>query len=92
MPAHVDAAGSPPRHAWPDHSSPEALADDERIGLDERVALLRRWQYDAAELDVAEEEGMTGGEASLLDRVVAALHRLTGGFDCEAGPPTKHGT
>lgn len=56
----------------------------------DRIEILCRWVYDAAELSVAEEEGMTGGEASNLGAVVAALHQATGGFDEKHCGPTKH--
>jgi hypothetical protein len=43
-----------------------------------KIDILRRWEYDARELQVADAEGMQGGERAdaLLDRVVAALHEL----------------
>jgi hypothetical protein len=51
---------------------------------------LCRWTYDATELAVAEEEGMNGGEASNLHRVLNALVSITGGFNVEHTGPTKH--
>ncbi|HUW80085.1 MAG TPA: hypothetical protein VMV54_04210 [Acidocella sp.] len=48
------------------------------------------WAYDAAELAVAEEEGMHGGEASNHHDVLNALVSITGGFDAEHIGPTKH--
>jgi len=52
---------------------------------------LRRWEYDARELEVAEDENMAGGPPSQLDRVLAALHRLGVEPDIEHSPPTRQG-
>jgi len=43
---------------------------------DQRRALLEQWERDARNLAVAEEEGMGGGEESLLARVQHALAEL----------------
>jgi len=59
-------------------ATPEEVRDHPRLSLQEKADILRRWEYDARELSVAEEEGMGGGEASLLDRIEAALHALIG--------------
>ena len=69
---------------------PEDVLTWPNIQLPEKIEILCRWAYDAAELAVAEEEGMTGGEASNLGAVIAALHRATGGFSVEHSGPTKH--
>ncbi len=57
-------------------ASPEALLARADLSRSEKLDLLRRWHDDACELAVAEEEGMGGGEPSLLERVSAALARL----------------
>jgi hypothetical protein len=57
--------------------SPEALRDHPDLGLEDKLELLRRWEYDARELSTAEAEGMAGGEVSLLDRIEAVLAELT---------------
>ncbi len=73
-------------------SSPMAVVDDKTLPADLKVKILRRWEYDARELEVAEEEGFpTGPEEGLLDTVLAALHRLGAGPDLEHSPPTKQG-
>ena len=59
-------------------ADPEAVQAHPRLSVAEKVDILRRWEYDARELAVAEEEGMSGGEPLLLDRIEAALHALTG--------------
>jgi hypothetical protein len=71
--------------------TPAALLADPRLSREQKIELMRRWEYDASELSVAEEEGMDDGEPSRLDEVSQALHSLTDGFDVEHSPPTKHG-
>jgi len=46
------------------------------LSREQRLALLEQWERDARALAVAEEEGMTGGEESLLARVQQALASL----------------
>jgi len=70
-------------------SNPEELKAHPGLTNEQKIEILRRWAYDASELAVAEEEGMTGGESSLLARVLEALNALTGGYDAEHSPPTK---
>lgn len=72
-------------------ANPEAVLTHAGLSDDEKIEILRRWEYDASELAVAEEEGMTGGEPAMLGRVLRALESLTGGFDTEHSPPTKQG-
>jgi len=52
---------------------------------------LRHWEYDARELQVADEENMGGGPADKLDEVSNALHDLDADIDIEHSPPTKQG-
>lgn len=69
--------------------TPEQLVAHPALSKTQKIELLRRWEYDAAETDVAREEGMPGGPESLLHRVLNALHELTGGVDVEHTGPTK---
>lgn len=72
--------------------TPEAVADSSELTLEEKVRVLRSWEYDAAEVAVAEEEGMQGVQDGLLQRILLALARLTDGKDVEQVAPTKqHG-
>jgi hypothetical protein len=72
--------------------SPMAIVGDERLASDQKIELLRRWEYDAREMQVADEEGFPAREpGSLLDAILAALHSLGAGPDIEHSPPTKQG-
>lgn len=76
----------PPELAF---ASPEAIVASPRLTRAQKIELLRSREYDAAELAVAEEEGMQGPENDQLPRILNALARLTGGDDAEYVAPTK---
>jgi len=67
----------------------EVVANDE-LTRDQKIEVLRRWEYDARQLEVAEEEaGMAVRRPDMFDRVVQALHALDVKRDAEHTPPTK---
>lgn len=94
-----DAARQPP--SWLDQAlldagsvfaSPEDVLAHPELTAAEKTAVLRAWEYDAAEIAVAEEEGMQGPENDLLRRILLALAALTNGRAVEFVAPTKqHG-
>ena len=57
----------------------------------EKIEILRRWEYDVREVEVAEEENMQGPNGSKLRQVLEALHELGAGPELEHTPPTKQG-
>ena len=60
-------------------TSPEELCESAGLSGEAKIDLLKRWADDARELEVAEAEGMVGGEISLLARILAALNALGNG-------------
>ncbi len=70
---------------------PSDVCDEQSLTRDQKIKILRRWEYDARELQVAEEENMGGGPQDDLDEVLLALHRLDAVVDIEHSPPTKQG-
>ncbi|HTS93774.1 MAG TPA: hypothetical protein VMG55_17305 [Stellaceae bacterium] len=71
---------------------PQDVLDAPGLTHDQRLEILKRWEYDARSLAVAEEEGMAGGEESLLRRVRRAIAALGGDGEAEPiGTATKHG-
>jgi hypothetical protein len=70
---------------------PQDVVNDRRLANDAKIKLLRQWEADARQLAVAEEEGMTGGEESMLNRVRRALRALGAAEQAEHGPTTKLG-
>ena len=72
-------------------ASPQEVLNRSDLPTESKIEILCRWAYDAAELAVAEEEGMGGGESNRIGAVLQALDGLIGGFDSEHVAPTKHG-
>jgi hypothetical protein len=68
----------------------ELLANNE-LSRDQKIEILRRWEYDVRELQVAEEEGMEGPQPVTLDAVLGALRSLGAPADTERSAPTKQG-
>jgi len=61
----------------PQLPDPKLVLEDPSLTREEKIEKLRRWSYDARELDVANEEGMGGKpRPSNLDEVQKALREL----------------
>lgn len=73
------------------YRSPEQLLADGRFSVAQKIEILRRWEYDAVELSVAAEEGMSGPGGDLLPDIIAALKELGADIDTEHGATTKQG-
>jgi hypothetical protein len=71
------------------------VVEDAHLTREQKIEVLRRWEYDEAERRVAEEEGMPAGSGGdggdLLQRIVRALDALGDGVDVGRTPPTKQG-
>ncbi len=83
--ARTDPAGN--------FDAPGDIVRRKDLSRETKIELLREWEREARALAVAEEEGMTGGEESMLARVLRALREL--GVDTEElaeapGHGTKH--
>lgn len=73
-------------------ATPEAVVVHEGLSRQQKIEILRRWEYDASENGVALEEGMPDGESDLLRRILLALGQLAGAVDVEqVGPTKQHG-
>ena len=72
---------------------PQEVLDSHDLSREQKVEVLRRWEYDLRELQVAEEEGMTPPklESVTLDMVLKALTLLEAPSDMEHTAPTKQG-
>ena len=70
--------------------TPEEVASRKDLTRENKLKILRRWEYDARNEEVAEEEGMapTGAE-DLLGRILKALQDLGDTSDGEDAPNTK---
>ena len=77
-------------------ATPDALLAEENLTRDQKLALLRQWEYDLHLLQVATEENMTGdappgGNAETLRKVHAAAEKLGAELDCEGSGAAKTG-
>ncbi len=70
---------------------PRDVLAEKTFTREQKITVLRRWEYDARELEVAEEENMGGGAPSLLSEVLNTLILLDARGDTEHSPPTKQG-
>ena len=56
--------------------SPDEVLNSEELSREQKIEILRRWEYDARELQVAEEENMIGANADILGQIMRALLQL----------------
>lgn len=71
--------------------TPEEVLEAKDLSIDQKIEILRRWEYDARQLQVAEEENMVGPQVNMLDRIINALRRLDAERDLDKSAPTKQG-
>jgi hypothetical protein len=73
--------------------NPSKVVDSAELSREQKIQILRRWEYDARELQVADEEGMTAPKPQTvtLDMILAALRALGAPADVEHSAPTKQG-
>lgn len=71
----LDQALIDPSTVYP---APADVLEDRTLTDEQKREVLQRWEQDAREKQVAEEEGMGGGEATRLAEVEAALGALEG--------------
>lgn len=58
------------------YHTPEELIARPDLGVEDKLAILETWELDARRLLTAEAENMSGGESSLLGRVLRARRAL----------------
>jgi hypothetical protein len=77
------------------YDRPSALCDDAALSREQKIRLLKQWEYDLRELQVAAEENMTGPSlgtnADLLSEVRVCLGKLGADDDLELAGASKHG-
>ncbi len=73
------------------YAAPEDVVADSSLSDAEKIEILRRWNYEACETSVAVDEGMTGPEDGLLQRILLALGGLGVDIDREITPSTRQG-
>jgi hypothetical protein len=65
--------------------SPQAVLSADGLTRDQKLEILRRWEFDAHAMHAAEEEDTGGAESPLIDRIHAALKELGAAGDGPAG-------
>jgi len=72
---------------------PEEVVQNGDLSRKQKIDILRRWEYDARQLQVADEESMTAPRAEpvTLDAILKALRALGAPADVEHSAPTKQG-
>jgi hypothetical protein len=73
--------------------SPKEIVEHGQLTQEQKVDILRRWEYDVRELQVADEESMTAAfpERVTLEAVLQALRAVGASTNLERSAPTKHG-
>ena len=77
-------------------ATPDALLAEESLTREQKLALLRQWEYDLHLLQVATEENMTGdappgANAEQIRQVHAAAEKLGAQLDTDGGGAAKTG-
>ncbi len=74
------------------YGEPMEVVKDKSLTKEQKIKILHQWEYDARELQVAEEENMpdltSEHRSSMLSRVLDALHAL-GAASTGGEAPTK---
>ena len=65
--------------------SPDDVVEARGLDRDQKLKVLRHWEFDCWELLVAEEENMRGGEPTPLSRVLRAMARVRSDAEDPAG-------
>jgi hypothetical protein len=72
---------------------PQEIVETSDLSREQKIELLRRWEYDARALAVADEEGMAPADPQpvILDKILGALRSLGAPAEVEHSAPTKQG-
>ena len=73
--------------------TPQQVIDTNDLSREQKIEVLRRWEYDVREIQVLDDESTTAKEthAVTLDTVLNALRSLGAPIDVERTAPTKQG-
>lgn len=66
--------------------NPEEVLTEESLSREEKILILRQWEYDARQLAVAEEENMGGGSPNMLAEILETLNKLEAEKTGQAAP------
>ncbi|WP_395375718.1 hypothetical protein [Marinicella sp. W31] len=60
------------------YDKPDTVLHDSSLSTQQQKEVLKNWEFDARELDVADDENMNGGPPGLLSEVLKAIDELVG--------------
>ena len=69
--------------------TPQELLANDALSRERKIEILRRWEYDVRQLQVAEEESMEGPQSVTLESVLQAMRAMGAPADPERSAPTK---
>ena len=69
--------------------SPQEVVSSQELSREQKIEILRQWEQEAASMEVADEESMTGPQPKLLQPIRDALHALNHWPDTEHSSPSK---
>lgn len=70
---------------------PEDVVEHPSLSPEQKIQILRQWEYDARELEVAEEENMAGGPTDQLSRILQAVASIEPDASIRPGVNSKQG-
>jgi hypothetical protein len=71
--------------------TPQELLQNNELSRQQKIEILRRWEYDVRQLQVAEEESMEGPQPVRLEAVLQVLRAVGAPADLDRSAPTKQG-
>jgi hypothetical protein len=71
--------------------TPQDLLANDELSRQQKIEILRCWEYDVRQLQVAEEESMEGPQPVTVDAVLRALRAIGATADSERCAPKKQG-
>ncbi|HZA53594.1 MAG TPA: hypothetical protein VE616_05025 [Candidatus Udaeobacter sp.] len=71
--------------------TPEEVLKRNDLSRDQKIKILRQWEYDVREMQVADDENMTGPQPVAIGAIRDALRSLGILPDTEKTAPTKQG-
>ncbi|MDA3872858.1 MAG: hypothetical protein PF795_02730 [Kiritimatiellae bacterium] len=70
---------------------PENVVEHPSLTTEQKLKILRQWEYDAREKEVAEEENMGGGPDDQLSRILQAIESIQPADSTDPGVNSKQG-
>jgi hypothetical protein len=72
-------------------STPGDVVKHPSLSPEQKLNILRQWEYDAREMEVAEEENMGGGPADKLAEILRAIETVVPGSENPGGNSKQGG-